>query len=62
MATLFQNANSTLENNSTSTLSTANSSMVPLAAERTRRIDPSTDDFSYYEAGWDITNEHYIEV
>ncbi|KAG5026128.1 hypothetical protein JHK86_022042 [Glycine max] len=35
----------------------ANNSTI-LAAQRTRRIDPSTD-FNYYEGGWDITNTHY---
>ncbi|TKY64594.1 hypothetical protein E2542_SST14492 [Spatholobus suberectus] len=39
--------------------SNANNSTLPLAAERTRRIDPSND-FKYYEAGWDITNTHYF--
>lgn len=38
-----------------------NNSTFPLAAERTRRIDPSND-FNYYDAGWDITNTHYLLV
>ncbi|XP_054782601.1 uncharacterized protein LOC129289864 [Prosopis cineraria] len=29
-----------------------------LAAERTRRIDP-TNNFQYYEAGWNIIDSHY---
>ncbi|KAK7294051.1 hypothetical protein RJT34_16934 [Clitoria ternatea] len=32
--------------------------MIPLAAARTHRIDP-TNDFNYYEGGWDVTNKQY---
>ncbi|KAG2379738.1 uncharacterized protein HKW66_Vig0165170 [Vigna angularis] len=35
-----------------------NNSIIPLAATRTYRIDPSND-FNYYDGGWDITNTHY---
>ncbi|XP_022641984.1 uncharacterized protein LOC106773047 [Vigna radiata var. radiata] len=35
-----------------------NNSIIPLAASRTYRIDPSND-FNYYDGGWDITNTHY---
>ncbi|KAL2338179.1 hypothetical protein Fmac_012625 [Flemingia macrophylla] len=36
----------------------ANSTLT-LAAERTHRVDPSND-FKYYDGGWDITNSHYL--
>ncbi|KAF7814415.1 plasma membrane fusion protein [Senna tora] len=36
-------------------------SVFALAANRTRRIDPSND-FKLYEGGWDVTNSHYYLV
>ncbi|XP_061340055.1 uncharacterized protein LOC133286633 [Gastrolobium bilobum] len=48
-----------IANSWSNTTGQSNNSALPLAAERTRRIDPSSH-FSYYEAGWDITNKHYI--
>jgi len=38
-----------------------NNSIIPLAASRTYRIDPSNN-FNYYDGGWDITNTHYYMV
>lgn len=32
-----------------------------LAANKTHRIDPFAN-FTYYEGGWNITNEHYLYV
>jgi len=39
----------------------ANTSGVPLVATRTYRIDPSNN-FNYYNGGWDLTNTHYYMV
>ncbi|KAI4329376.1 hypothetical protein L6164_021645 [Bauhinia variegata] len=50
----WQNMWSGFQNGNSTTASTQ-----PLAANRTRRIDPS-DYYNYYEGGWDITNSHYI--